>query len=101
MNMNIYQIITGGIVKGTSVTDKVFSTLDGREFQEIGRLPSSRRGHCAVALGQASSRTGSGYAKGGEQVSGLFVDGGYDQSGTALFGAHLTTMNRAGLIDCE
>ena len=93
------KIITGGYV-GATVTDKIFTTQDGREFQEVGRLPAPTGGHCVVALGQASSRAGRGFA-GESRVGGLFVDGGYDQSGTAKFGAYISTMDRAGLIDRE
>ena len=87
-------------MEGGEVTDMIFSTRDGRDFQELGRLPEPTRGHCVVALGQVGSRSGRFNTK-QEQDSRLFVNGGYDQRGTAKFGAYMSTMNRAGLIDRE
>ena len=76
--MNGFQIITGGIVEGTSVTDEMFSTQDGRDFQEIGRLPSPRSGHCVVPLKDQK----------------IFVGGGIGESGKILDDALVFDPNR-------
>ena len=64
--MNGFQWICGGIVEGTNVTDKMFCTQDGREFQEIGRLPSPRSGHCVVLLAEQKVFVGGGIGESGE-----------------------------------
>ena len=64
--MNNCQIITGGIVEGTKLTDKMFTTRNGRQFQEIGRLPSPRSGHCVVPLKEKKVFVGGGVGQSGE-----------------------------------
>ena len=71
--MNDCQIITGGIVEGTRMTDKMFTTRNGKQFQEIGRLPSSRSGHCVVPLKEQRVFVGGGVGQSGEILEDALI----------------------------
>ena len=71
--MNDCQIITGGIVEGTTLTDKMFTTKNGRQFQEIGRLPSPRSGHCVVPLKEKKVFVGGGVGQSGEILEDALI----------------------------
>ena len=68
-----FQIITGGFVKRARVTDKMFTTRDGRDFKEIGRLPTPRGGHCAVPLAGGQVFVGGGVGEAGELLNDALI----------------------------
>ena len=51
----------------------MFTTRDGRDFREIGRLPSPRGGHCAVPLAGERVFVGGGVGESGELLSDAWI----------------------------
>lgn len=88
-----FQIITGGFVKRKKVTDKMFTTRDGREFREIGRLPSPRGGHCAVPLAGGQVFVGGGVEESGELLSDALIFTPNSDEGKIICMSHHSPLN--------
>lgn len=68
-------------MEGKRVTDKMFTTVDGKTFQDIGRLPSPRSGHCVVPLAGQKVFVGGGIGASGETLEDASV---FDPNGGEL-----------------
>ena len=55
------------------MTDKMFTTSNGKRFQEIGRLPSARSGHCVVPLKEQKIFVGGGVGQSGEILEDALI----------------------------